>query len=427
MTNKKPSRIRGILRGAAVYALIVALTLGVLDLLLIGLGLFPPQYETGDPELGWATRAPETGNQDTCFDMVADKRVDYFRNELGIRTNKSAAELHALESGLVIAAVGDSHSDQCMANAATHQGVLETRLQESGFDVVVLSNGVGRYSPLQAYLLFKSRLAQFGPDVLVLNLYTGNDFIDILRIDDRPHLVADGDSYRIAAPVWMRYADPDTAYRSRVAFIARKLGDSIGVRDRWIRLKLLSRTAGSDAGGLADKFRYIGDVRKSVEPSVGYSGALAAQFLNQQLYFHHFPDAPDEAIRRIDRLMQMIREELPDTLLVMSPIPSYQLATPTGNISEPLRKTMQRLPISNERSREVENRLYASLRGMADSHGWIFVDNLEGLSTYAGTDILYNRFDYHVTEAASDIIGELEAIAIAGRLGRQAPDTSDQP
>ena len=403
-------------RSMLAYTLILGVTLVIFDLALIFLGLFPPQYERGEPDLGWATVAPRAMPYDACMDMTANVRVDYFRNELGIRTEQTAEQLRADDSELVVAAVGDSHSDQCMPNADTHQGVLERRLAERGHDVLLLSNGVGRYSPLQAYLLFEKRLTPFDPDVLVLNLYTGNDFVDILRIDDRPHFVAEEDGYRIAEPVWMRYADPDETYRSRLMFIARKLGDSTGIRDKWTRLKLLSQTAGSDSGSLADKWRYIRDIRKSVEPTVGYSGALSAQFLNQQLYFHHFPDAPAEALRRIDELLEAVRRDHPDLLLVMSPIPSYQLVTAANAIDQPLVDTLARLPVDDASCRELERSLYDALQSMAVEHDWLFVDNLAALADYDGDVRLYNDFDYHVTDVASLIIGDLEAQVIADAL-----------
>ena len=65
---------------------------------------------------------------------------------------------------------------------------------------------------------------------------------------------------------------------------------------------------------------------KAREPSLGYPDAFSAQMLNQQLFFQHFPSAREESIRRMRELMILIRRENPGITLVMSPIPSYELA-----------------------------------------------------------------------------------------------------
>jgi hypothetical protein len=56
------------------------------------------------------------------------------------------------------------------------------------------------------------------------------------------------------------------------------------------------------------------------------------------------------------------------------------------------------------------------LRDLAAQEGWLFVDNLAGLQAYGGSERLYNDYDYHVTEAASVIIGATQAEAIKHSL-----------
>ena len=107
-----------------------------------------------------------------------------------------------------IGVTGDSQTDLCAPNAETHAGVLERELDADGADVMVLPYGVGRYSPLQDYLVFKKVLKPYTPDALIVNFYTGNDFNDLLRVDDRPHFVDVDGHYEIAGPTWYRYQDP---------------------------------------------------------------------------------------------------------------------------------------------------------------------------------------------------------------------------
>ena len=405
-----------VLKQVLISTSIVAITLFVFDLILIASGLFPPSYEKGDAELGWTTHAPLDGRYDVCLDMTRNERVKYFRNDIGVRSELSAAELAQIDDKLIVAAVGDSHSDLCMTNRETHQGVLQDKLGELGIHSIVLSNGVGRYSPLQAYLLFRERLREYEPDVVVMNLYTGNDFVDLLRVDDRPHFSLAEGEYVISEPVWMRYANPQRTYRSRVAFVIRKLADSTGVRNSWLRLRMLSDTVGSQDAGIAALVDYIQDVRLSVEPDVGYPGALAAQFLNQQLFLHHFPSATDESLNRVSALMQLANTENPETVFVMSPIPSYQLATDAADYDRALLKTLARLPINDEAAKYLERTLYYKLESISRENDWIFVDNLSALHAVTGDTRFYNAFDYHLTVHASYVIGENQAREIAKQV-----------
>jgi hypothetical protein len=279
----------------------------------------------------------------------------------------------------------------------------------------VLSNGVGGYSPLQSYLLFKQRLRRFQPEALLINVYTGNDFNDILRVDDRPHFVPKGDGYEIGPPIWYRYHDPEVRRHSRVMFVMRSLLDRVGLRNLYLRLLFLGAAAGQEEESWLTILDYMNDVRKSSEPTVGYSGALSAQFLNQQLFLHHFPSSEAEAMRRMRFLLRMIRSENPDLLLIMSPIPSYELVGEQP-VDAALRRALERLPLTYGGGIEEEGRLYYALRDLAAQEGWLFVDNLAGLQAYGGSERLYNDYDYHVTEAASVIIGATQAEAIKHSL-----------
>lgn len=404
----RSTRIRSAVRATLIYSLITGLTLAIFDIVLIAFDLFPPSYEFGDPELGWATVAPADLPYDRCTDMSAGVEIPFYRNELGIRTRLSETEIRASNEDWIIAAVGDSQSDQCAQNHETHQGILEQELNDAGIATLVLSNGVGRYSPLQSYLLFQRRLETFDPDILILNWYTGNDFIDILRLDDRPHFQKTGDGYRIGPPVWFRYYDPSIKYRSRVMFVARSLLDSLGIRNLWQRIRILSSSSDSADRSIASIFRYLNDIRRSIEPEVGYSAAFSAQFLNQQLYMHHFPESEQESLRRAAYLLQMIREENPGTILLLSPIPSYQLVGQEP-LDPRLEKTLLRLPIDLNSGISSEGRMYAELQTIATENGWLFADNLRPLREYTGTAPLYNDFDFHVTPAASQVIGSNQA------------------
>src|SRR5207247_758775 len=179
-----------------------------------------------------------------------------------------------------IAVTGDSQTDLCAPNAETHPGVLETELVAQGLPAVVLAYGVGRYSPLQDYLAFRKVLRPYNPDAWVLNFYTGNDFLDILRVDDRPHFVPADLGYLIGEPVWFLYDDPRVQRWSRVLFAFRLVADKTGLRGAYLRVRELQQVAAEQGLGLRAVIAYLNHLRKAREPSVGYAEALAATMRN---------------------------------------------------------------------------------------------------------------------------------------------------
>jgi hypothetical protein len=411
---RRPSRLG---RAAAGLAIVVG-CLAAFDIVLALTGVFPPRYNFGVPDLGWVPEHNGTMMLDSCRDFTTGGRRHFERNEIGIRTTRSVESIRSDTSSFKVAVVGDSHTDLCAPNDSTHPGVLENSLEGRGVPTIALSFGMGRYSPLQAYLLFESRLTPLGPSALVLNLYTGNDFYDMLREDDRPHLQAISGGYRIEPPNWFVYDDPNQPKwmrESRLLFLLRSIGKSTGISGLATRLSYLTATAATQEQSLRGRLRltfaYMRDLQRAVEPSIGYPAAIAAQMLNQQLFFHHFPSGSQESLDRLRFLLELAKAKHPDIPLVMSPIPSYLLATSGGRDSA-FDATMSRMPFTAEQARERERALYDALRALSRCAGWIFIDNLPGLAEGAGSARLYNGADYHITEAASLIIGDNEARAL---------------
>ena len=403
---------------AKILAIIVVCLIG-LDALSAMLGVLPPAYNFGIPGLGWAPESTGAMHLDSCRDFEAGGRASYMRNEIGIRTTLPIDTIRADYDRFKIAVVGDSHTDLCAPNDSTHPGVLDSTLQRLGMNSLVLSYGMGRYSPLQAYLLFRERLLPLRPRALVLNLYTGNDFYDMMRPDDRPHFEADlAKGYRVAAPEWFVFDDPNQPRwmrQSRLLYLARSIGKATGIGGMLTRFRYLMATAAAQDAAWFDRLRttsaYMQDLSKTFQPALGYPAAFAAQMLNQSVFFYHFPASRAESQRRIHYLMRMMREENPALELVMSPIPSYQLAVGTTRDSA-FDATMAKMPFTVEEARAEEQALYDDLRTAAAESGWVFVDNLASLRAYDGPNRLYNGNDYHISRTASQIIGENEARTI---------------
>jgi len=406
------------LKPVLVYAAIIVVTLSVIDGICIGLGLFPPVMNYGDADLGWRSARP-TGRMSIgkCEEFSTGQTIIFSRNEDGVRTSLSRTAILADTDRLRIGVSGDSQTDLCAPNDKIPGGVLESALNAHGRPSTVLTYGAGKYSPLQDYLAFRKVLVPYRPDVFILQAYTGNDLYDILREDDRPHFEAAGSGYRIAAPVWYSLDNPKVHPKSRVLYVLRTLGDRIGIRQTLLRVVELRRLGKQYGSGMLGVVSYMRDLWKAREPSVGYSDAFSAQMLNQQLFFEHFPAAQEESIRRMRELMILIRRENPGITLVMSPIPSYELAA-GQQVDSALRRTLSRLPITYDEGRKQEGGLYDRLRQLANEQQWIFVDNLAALRGYQGSGRLYNSFDYHLLPPASALVGQAQADALLRAIPR---------
>lgn len=418
-------RIRRFLRASALYTVIVAATLFVADLLMILFGLFPPPHNAGDPIAAWVAARPTgypgdpvagwvaarpTGQMRhmTCREFALERSYDYQRNEDGVRTSFSTQELRDDDNLFKVAVTGDSQTELCAPNELSHFGVLDRELRSAGLPAAAFSYAAGKYSPLQAYLAVKRPMQDYDADVLVLNVYTGNDIYDMLRVDDRPHFVRAGNGYEIAPPVWYQDDPPDLRRRSRVLYALSAIGTRTGLRETFVRLRYLYAIAAEQGLKLPSVAAYVNDLRKSAASDVGYPDAFIAQMLNQQLFFHHFPGTGEESMRRLHALLDLVPRENPNRMLVLSALPSYQLISKPP-VDPALLAVLERLPLTYEGGVREENQFYAKLRDVAEQSGWVFVDNLRVLREYTGADPLYNDYDYHFLPVASEIIGKAQA------------------
>jgi len=415
-------KLKRFFKGAAVYLLIIVVTLALIDAALIATGLFPPKWVPGHAVLGWVSAFP-TGEmrEYPCTEYSTNSNYRYQRNEDALRTSQSARRLRSDTAGFRIGVGGDSQTDLCAPNEQVHFGVLESELRARGVPAVVFAYGAGKYSPLQAYLAVKQNLDAYHAGAIVLNIYTGNDVYDMLRLDDRPHFVKADTGYRIAPPIWYQEHPPDTRYRSRVLFALRTVARRSGIKNVAVRLRYLRDVAAEQDQGLGTVIGYMNDLRRSATRDVGYPAAFSAQMLNQQLFFHHFPGSREESLRRVRVLLEMVRRENPGRLLVLSALPSYQLVQEQP-VDSALLRVIARLPLTYEGGVREEQGLYQELSGMAAQTGWVFVDNLTPLRAHAGTERLYNNFDYHLLPAASAIIGRAQAEAIAAAISCQVSE-----
>lgn len=392
-------------------------SLFALDLILVLTDLLPPRHVYGDPELGFCEPAG-TGEvriwQSPHWRFLRSDSGRIVLNERGFRTTRPLHALFADTGRCRIAVLGDSHSDLPYRNDLTHPFVLEAALRrEACSSAEVLSAGRGRYSPLQASLFFRREVSKYNPAVIVLNLYTGNDFFDMVRTDDRPSLVEDSSlGYRLVPPTWFQYDDPALrdSYlgRSRVLYVGGRILRATGLDQFVTRLRYLVPLSLKHGGGVREVVSYFRSLSATDEPALPFSRAYGAQVLNQHLFFRFFPQAGARALGRLGFLFHRMREENPGRLLVLSPIPSAALCGALAG--DPLYTA--RLAASGCDAGAVamaESLLYRAALDSARAAGWVTLDNLPKFRSYPGVSELYMQEDLHLSPVASQLFGEHEA------------------
>jgi hypothetical protein len=337
--------------------------------------------------------------------------------EPGVRRSADygVAQVNSASNRLPVAMIGDSHSQLWFPNPLdSHEFVLERTLRAEGLPIDMISAGRGKYSPLQEYLLFKRDLRDgYKPRVLLMNFYSGNDFYDMLRPDDRPHFVRDENNAIVMRdPVWISYVNPETQSwleRSRLLWSVDELMSRLGFPRVTTRLRMLS-AAGRRNRPRRETLRYLAALRKSQEPRVGYPAAFAAQILNQAIFFQHFPESTEESIAFMRSLLQRARAENPDVLLVLSAIPSAALmrAMP-DDIRDPWNDTLRRTGLTEEGVAALENNLVDQLKSSSGAAGWLFIDVRDCLRGGVTAEPLYSSYDLHINAAASRRIGQCQA------------------
>lgn len=392
---KRPKQIIRWTKLLALQILVVLVAVIGTDWLLVKLNLLRPPFRYGEPDVGFVTQ------------KIVRMSKDYGRT-----TDFPESK------GLVIAVVGDSHSALYLKEPLkSHEFVLEASLRDAGLPVVMLSAGQGKYSPLQEYLLYKSRLRdRFSPRIVMMNIYTGNDFNDMLRPDDRPHyaFVNHGTSIAVEPPIWFRYKNPKGSgtwrEQSRFVWAFDESLDRLGYPKILLRIWLLTTTARKLDRGFSDVLSYLYDIHNSVEPGLGEPGAFAAQILNQAIFYRHFPEGKQKSLMFLDHLMKTAKRENPEVLFVLSPIPSAALADAIPPDIRPLWKhALDKVGLTSESVRHLEDELYEQLRRLAQQNGWLFVDTLPVFLENAGKQPLYNNYDLHVDQAACQLIGHEQA------------------
>ena len=105
-----------------------------------------------------------------------------WERRINVRGLREAGDPRVTDAVLGVLVTGDSHTDGACGNDETFAALLEERLRAREVDVEVLNTGVVGYSFYNYLGVLRRFLALHEvPDVFVVCVYGGNDFVEVLR------------------------------------------------------------------------------------------------------------------------------------------------------------------------------------------------------------------------------------------------------
>jgi len=304
-----------------------------------------------------------------------------------------------------IVVLGDSHTVS-VKNELSFPEVLERLLNNdhaAGRKRVEVYNGGGLgHSPYQYYLYLKSRLTKYQPDLVVVALHIGNDFLDLYRNDDRPSLWFDGREFVHKDPEFFKFDDPNRTgiFRSsRVLHLAQSLfRDSVGYQ--WSRVRVLWTVGRQSGEGVGAAANYLYTITR------GYfvNQHIFRQSMNQILFLKRFPRVQadlDRANRRTIELTKAVAQENGMRLLYVPIVTKLQVEPESDRVV--IDKTLALCGFDRS-ALKLEDDLTESLISLLDGYQLDSLRVRDALVEGARKGVLYDE-TYHINEQAHAIIG----------------------
>lgn len=310
--------------------------------------------------------------------------------------------------GVVVFMIGDSHTEITNPPITHQAGLLHRFLNEKGVINTVVLYGRAQLNPTQMFGAIESLKGRYKPDVIVYNIYAGNDFAEMLRNDDRPRLdTAEGKTV-FTPPSWNYYRPK--GFQTRWP------------RDSWLFMtfnslspdNLLIKTAAAPKSIelLSDShwegMRYLMDLYRMKDDRIKYNGAVAAQYLNQHyLHFKYRSGFEKEVEFRIGLINGLVAQS--SVPVVFSWIPSAAAIERIPPDDKPIHdEILQRLSIEGLTDSAIirQEQLLKSMfvKRMPDMKG--FIDYTGEFKTAYSKNGMYDKQTIHIQGEARQIIAE---------------------
>ena len=268
-------------------------------------------------------------------------------NNLGLKEDEDFS-IEQLKNKHIILVIGDSHTDGVVYNSETFPNRLEFLLNSDsserweGRQVEVINAGVGYYGP-QNYLGAFKKYMELEPKTLIVCMYTGNDFLDAIRIE--------AENKRMSVP---------------------KRGDSY-------YLKLWE---------LDEKYP-------------GFTG----QFMNQIKYFKTYPEYKNEALLFTTRSLKQINNLCSENgiELIVALLPSKYAVEPQTD-KKRINDAVKIMRFRKDHM-EMNQKMGNNIRKWLNENSITNIDLLDSLK--GSSDTLYWFKDYHLNHLGHDRVAEV--------------------
>jgi hypothetical protein len=315
-----------------------------------------------------------------------------------------------------IAVLGDSFTAGATNARENFPTVLEDILNAAHpqHPVETLNAGAGRYSPYHCYVRFQRDVLQLKPQQVIVAEYVGNDFLDMIRQDDRPYLELKPDGTFVPHPPrFVTYTDPSEGPslldRSRFFSVLKSLTGPT-LRYQYSRLVLLHDNLKAYGYGTGAIVRYVAEIAKLDKVAHG----MMLQILNQQVWFARFPETLPLSLRVNRESIQLFRDlcRQKGIRLIYTVVPSEEMIEPQL-MNEVYARLRERDPQwTAERMAAFDNRLTDETMRACQDYGVEYIDLRQGLRKRHTGQRMYYPQDMHMDQAGNRAVAEVLAEAM---------------
>jgi lysophospholipase L1-like esterase len=407
MSDPKPVRLPVRIAG---WVIVAAVSLAILEIAVRLLGI-QPQAGPYDPNVAdkvLGMRPLPNLAQKADFPEYSGTII-LQTNNLSFYQRKDTAPLPAAGVTRVVV-LGDSFTAGASNADENIPGVLEKLLNQahSSQPVEVLNAGVGRYSPYQCYVRLTHEILPLRPKHVIVAEYVGNDFLDLIRQDDRPYLTERPDGgFDEHPPRFVSMRDPQETPgfmgRSRLFAVFQGLAGA-PLRYQFSRVRIMYENLTAFGYGTPEILKYLREVRGLDSQEHG----MMLQILNQQVWFDRFPKTLDLAFRVNRHVIELFRDlcRREGIRLTYTVIPSKDMIEP-----ETMTRAFQR--IEEKEPRWTAKRIAAFSNQLTDETarasrelGVEFVDLRDGIRKRKTGEAMYYPFDMHMNSVGNRAAAE---------------------
>ena len=336
-------------------------------------------------------------------------------NNLGFYQSKETAPVPSPGTRR-IAVLGDSFTAGATNARENFPTVLEGILNKAdpAHPVEALNVGAGRYSPYHCYVRFRKDIVNLKPAQVIVAEYVGNDFLDMIRQDDRPYLLLKPDgTFEPHPPRFITYKDPSASPslldRSRFLSVVKAITGPT-IRYQYSRVVLLRDNLKAYGYGTPAIFRYLVEIAMLDKVAHG----MMLQVLNQQVWFAHFPETlptAEKINRETIRLFKDLCREK-GIRLTYTVIPSEEMIEPEL-MKEVFARLKERDPRwTAERMAAFDNMLTDETARACRELGVEYIDLRQGLRNRRTGERMYYPKDLHMDPAGNRAVAEVLADAL---------------